>query len=187
MEFKKHLDLHGSHAFLSASKYHWINYDQDKLDRVFRLSQAAKRGTELHKLAHDLIRAGVTLERNSTTLSLYVNDAIGFRMAPEQTLYYSRNCYGTVDAISFRKNKLRIHDLKTGVTPGSVDQLKVYAALFCLEYSFKPFDIEIELRLYQNDDTIVFEADPADIVRIMSTIQVWDDRIEQLRKENEQW
>ena len=31
MNFNKHSDLEGCHAFLSASKYHWINYDDEKL------------------------------------------------------------------------------------------------------------------------------------------------------------
>ena len=30
MTFNKHYDLMGKHAFLGASKYHWINYDEDK-------------------------------------------------------------------------------------------------------------------------------------------------------------
>ena len=59
----------------------------------------------------------------------------------EQALYYSDNCFGTADAISFKKNFLRIHDLKTGVTPGSMKQLLIYASMFCLEYNFLPIQI----------------------------------------------
>ena len=29
---------------------------------------------------------------------------------------------------------LRIHDYKSGITPAKMDQLMIYAALFCLEY-----------------------------------------------------
>ena len=29
MDFNRHLDLEGQHAFLGASKYHWINYTDD--------------------------------------------------------------------------------------------------------------------------------------------------------------
>jgi len=144
---------------------------------------AAQRGTELHELAHDLIRLGVKLPRTPKTLNMYVNDAIGFRMVPEQILYYSDNSFGTADAISFRKNVLRISDLKTGATPTSERQLEVYAALFCLEYRVKPLDIQIELRIYQNDEIQIFDADPDTILHIMDKIITFDKRIDAIRAE----
>ncbi len=91
MIFNKHSNLIGQHAFLSASKYSWINYDEDKLDRVYVAALAAKRGTELHVLAHELIRLGVKLPKSPKTMNLYVNDALGYRMTPEQIVYYSDN------------------------------------------------------------------------------------------------
>jgi hypothetical protein len=183
MHFNTHSQLLGQHAFLSASKYHWINYDEDKLDRVFLAAMAAQRGTDLHALAHQAIRLGVHLPKTQKTLSLYVNDAIGYRMSPEQVLYYSPNCYGTADTISFRRGKLRIHDLKTGTAPTSEHQLEVYAALFCLEYRVKPFEIEMELRIYQNDEVRVYEADPDSIFHIMDKIILFDKRINVIRTE----
>ena len=183
MLFNSHSNLKGTHAFLSASNYHWINYDEDKLDRVFLASMAARRGTELHALAHDLIRLGVKLPTSKKTLNLYVNDAIGYRMTPEQPLFFSSNCYGTADTIAFRRNTLRIHDLKTGVTEASVHQLEVYAALFCLEYRFLPVQIQIELRIYQADEVRMYEADPDDITHIMDRIKVFDKRIDAIRLE----
>lgn len=175
------MNLVGQHAFLSASKYHWINYDEDKLDATYIASLAAKRGTELHAFAHEAIRLGVKLPGSRKTLNMYVNDAIGYRMTPEQILYYSDNAYGTADAISFRRSTLRIHDLKTGLIPGSVHQLEVYAALFCLEYRFKPFDIQTELRMYQNDEVQIFDADPDVITHIMDRIVTFDKRINAIR------
>lgn len=185
MIFNKHYRLEGRHAFLSPSQYHWIRYDEDKLTDRFLNAMSASRGVELHKLAHDLIRLGVKLPASKKTLNLYVNDAIGGRMTPEQLLYYSDNCFGTADAIGFRRNKLRIYDLKNGETKASIDQLLVYAALFCLEYGFKPFEIEYDLRIYQSDEILLFEIDPADVVRIMDRIVTFDRQIELLRKENE--
>lgn len=79
-------------------------------------------------------------------------------MTPEQPLYFSDNCFGTADAISFRKNELRIHDLKTGSTPANLKQLEIYAALFCLEYNKDPTSIKIVLRIYQNNE--IFEEEP---------------------------
>lgn len=186
MEFNTHYKLTGAHAFLSASKFHWIRYDEEKLERLFAMHMAAKRGSALHDLARDLIRMGVKLDPDvKTTLNMYVNDAIGFRMRPEQVLYYSPNCYGTTDAIIFRNNKLRIHDYKSGVNQSSVDQLLVYTALFCLEYNHEPWDIEIELRIYQNDEIKYFEPDPPEIKRIMEQIIFFDKKLNALIKEAE--
>lgn len=181
--FNKHSDLEGRHAFLSASKYHWVTYDDDKLARVYANALAAKRGSDLHDLAHMLIRLGVKLEPTGQTLNMYVNDAIGYKMVPEQTLYYSENAFGTADAISFRNNKLRIHDLKTGFNEASVTQLEIYAAFFCLEYLYKPFDIDIELRIYQNDDIQVWEADPDVIFHIIDRIVSGDNIVNEMKKE----
>ena len=185
MLFNKHSDLVGLHAFLSASKYHWINYDEEKVDRVFTASMAARRGTELHAFAHEAIRLGVKLPKSTRTLHLYVNDAIGYRMTPEVILFYSENAFGTADVISFRRNVLRIHDLKTGITPTSVHQLEVYAALFCLEYKFLPHNITIELRIYQSNEVQIFETDPDIIAHIMDRIKTFDKRIAALRMEAE--
>jgi len=169
------------HAFLSASKYHWINYDEDKLVATFTKWQAAQRGTELHALASQCINLGVKLPKTRNALNLYVNDAIGFKMQTEQILYFSDNCFGTADTISFRKNFLRIHDLKTGETPASIKQLLVYNALFCLEYNIKPVEIETELRLYQSDEVLVHIPEPEEVYNIMDKIVAFDKRIDQLK------
>jgi Protein of unknown function (DUF2800) len=183
MLFNTHSQLKGQHAFLSASKYHWINYDTEKLDRVYLAAQAAQRGIELHAFAHEAIRLGIRQSRSPRTLNLYVNDAIGYRMTPEQILYYSENCFGTADTISFRKGLLRVHDLKTGSVPASHHQLEVYAALFCLEYRMKPFEIGIELRIYQFDEVQIFIADPDAITHIMDKIITFDKRIRAIKLE----
>ena len=183
MIFNTHSQLVGRHALLSASKYAWTNYDDEKLERVFLASLAAQRGTELHAFAHNAIRLGIRLPDTPKTLNLYVNDAIGYRMSTEQILYYSDNCFGTADTIAFRRGTLRISDLKTGVTHTSERQLEVYSALFCLEYRMKPFEIEIELRIYQNDEVQVFDVDPDLITHIMDKIIMFDRRIESLRME----
>jgi hypothetical protein len=183
MIFNEHSSLAGQHAFLSASKYSWLNYNEDKIDRAYIAALAARRGTELHAFAHEAIRLGVKLPKTPKTLHLYVNDAIGFRMVSEQVLYYSDNCFGTADTIVFRSKKLRIHDLKTGVTQTSEKQLEVYAALFCLEYRMKPFDIDIELRIYQSDEVRIYDVDPDSIAHIMSKIKAFDARINALRQE----
>lgn len=183
MIFNSHSRLAGTHAFLSPSKYHWINYDPEKLDLAYNNAKAAQRGVELHALAHEAIRLGIRLPRNRQSLNMYVNDAIGYRMAQEQILYYSENCYGQADTISFNGKLLRIHDLKTGLIPGSIHQLEVYAALFCLEYGKKPGEIDIELRIYQDDEAEIFIPDVDTIAHIMSTIVTFDRRIELLKAE----
>ena len=181
MIFNSHSDLYGKHAFLSPSNYHWLNYDHQKLSARFFAAMSAKRGTDLHNLAHEAIRLGVKLSKSNKSLSTYVNDAIGYKMSCEQPLFYSNNCFGMADTICFRRNKLRIHDLKTGINVASEHQLEVYAALFCLEYSVDPFSIDIELRIYQREEIRVFEPYPEYIASIMEKIIDFDQRIEELK------
>ena len=181
MNFNDHWNLEGQHAFLSASKYHWINYDDEKLALAFSKYMAAQKGTEMHDLAKRLIELGIKLPKTKKTINMYVNDAIGFQMQPEILLYYSDNCFGTCDAISFKKNFLRIHDLKNGESPTSIKQVRVYAALFCLEYKINPADIDMELRIYQLDDIVADVPDPEEIINIMNTIMKHDQIIEKIK------
>lgn len=181
MIFNRHSGLAGKHAFLSPSSPHWINYDEQKLLARWYSFKGAVRGTDLHDLAHHAIRLGIKLSRKDKTMSAYVNDAIDYQMLPEQTLYYSDNCFGTADAISFRRRKLRIHDLKTGLHKASARQLEVYAALFCLEYGVSPQEIEIELRIYQNETVQITIPSAETIMDIMDTIIMHDHRVEMLK------
>lgn len=183
MNFVDHSGLEGEHAFLSASKYHWTNYTEEKLIQTYSKYLAAQKGTILHDYARQSIDLGFKLAKSRQTVNMYVNDAIGYRMTPEQVLYFSDNCFGTADAISFRRNKLRIHDLKTGTSPASMRQLEVYAALFCLEYSKDPHSIEMELRIYQNAEVAVYIPEPDDIKAIMDKIIAFDKKIEELKAE----
>ena len=183
MNFNKHSDLIGKHAILSASKYHWVNYDIDKLRAVYRNMQAVQYGTEMHDLASRLIRNRVRLPKSKQTLNLYVNDAIGYRMTAEQPLMYSRNWFGTADAICCRDGLLRIHDLKTGEIEAKMVQLEIYAALYCLEYGEKPDKLEMELRIYQSEDTQIMNPDPADIKVLMDKTIHADQIIQKLREE----
>ena len=185
MKFFDHSKLKGLHAFLGASKYAWLNYSDEKLVQTYRNSLAVQRGTELHDFAAQCIRLGQKLPRSHRTLNMYVNDAIGFHMTPEQVLYYSDNCFGTADAISFRNNFLRIHDLKTGVTPASMDQLLIYEALFCLEYRVDPRKIQNELRIYQLDDMQIMNPEPDVIIDICDRIKRADKVINEIRSEEE--
>lgn len=181
MNWNDHSSLKGEHAFLSASKYHWVNYDGEKLEDVYLSWLALKKGTELHELASKLIDLRQKLPRSEKSFNLYVNDGIGFKMLTEQTLYYSPNCFGTADAISFRDNILRIHDLKTGKTVASMKQLEIYAALFCLEYGKNPSSIDIELRMYQLDEILVHHPQPEEILYIIEKIKDFDKRIQRLQ------
>ena len=187
LTFNRHSEYEGRHAYLSASKYHWIRYDNEKIADNFFTRMQTLRGTELHAFAAEAIRLGIKMRNDKQTLNAYINDALGFRMVPEQILVYSRNAFGTGDALSFRKERghskfvLRIHDLKTGVTPTNVNQLEVYAAFFCLEYGFKPHEIDIELRIYQTDEIKIYEPDPNDILHIMDRTVTADQIIEEIR------
>lgn len=183
MNFNNHLNLEGQHAFLGASKYHWINYDESKVAESYSKFLATQKGTVLHEFAAQCIRLGQKLPKSQKTLNMYVNDAIGFKMVPEQVLFYSENCFGTADSIAFRKGLLRIHDLKTGVIPAHMEQLMIYAALFCLEYKVKPGEIEIELRLYQNNEILYHTPTAEEIVPITDKIITFDKIINKIKEQ----
>lgn len=185
MNFNKHSAFEGKHAFMSASKYHWVNYTDSQIAEAYAKSLAVQKGTELHALAAECIRHRQKLQKSRKTLNMYVNDAVGFRMTPEQILFYSENCFGTADAICFRDDLLRIHDLKTGVTPAHMEQLVIYAALFCLEYGVKPGEIKTELRIYQSDNIDIFEPTAEDIVPVMDKIVTFDKIISKIKSKEE--
>lgn len=199
MVFETYSDLVGEHAFLSPSQPQWLRYSEEKLVERYLNSQAQERGTELHQFAHDAIRLNRIQPRNKDSLNMFINDAIGFKMSSEQPLYYHGFCFGTADAIQYKRNYLRIHDLKTGVVEGKMDQLKIYAALFCLNYQklthmlrmdgksdidiaakwdLKPSELhfdprkmtDIELRIYQYGDITVEHPDPEEILSFMDII-----------------
>lgn len=185
MIWNKHFDLEGSHAFLGASKYHWIFYDEEKVKASYENHLRVLMGTELHELAAKLIKFGQTLPDDGETLSMYVNDAIALRLYPEVVLKYSDFCFGTADAIGYQSGKLIIHDLKTGVVPAHIEQLEVYAALFCLEYHHKPADLEITLRIYQNKEITEYVPTVDDIVPIMDKIILFDNILTKVKEGKE--
>lgn len=183
MQFNQHRNLSGLHAPFSPSQSSWLRYDDDKAMEVYLNRKAAELGTKLHQWAKDTIDLGIRQPRSKNTLYTYVNDAIGFMMDTEVVLFYSDRFFGTADAICFRDGMLRIHDLKTGKTAVHMEQLEVYAALFCLEYRIKPSDIEMELRIYQNNEILYHKPTAEDIVPIMDKIIHFDKLLEKLEKE----
>lgn len=182
MNWNNHYDLTGQHAFLSASQGAWVNYDTEKLIKTYRGREDTLRGSRLHELAESLIKEGIELPNEHKTFNMYVNDAIGFKMEPEQLLYYSENCFGTADSISFRRKTLRISDLKTGMGKAKMRQLHIYAAIFCLEYKINPKDIKIVLRIYQFDD-IYEDQPPAELIEDYMKIIVGSDKVIRKAKE----
>lgn len=208
MIFTDHSKLKGKHALLAPSQPTWLNYpDEEKLYQKYKSIFAQEIGTQMHELAETLIKSNIKLGKSDKKVLLthlltkgiprnvididylfgnfanYVNDAIGFKMTPEQILVYSEDCFGTADTICFRDKILRIHDLKTGRSPVHIEQLMVYAALFCLEYNHKPTDIEIELRIYQDGNVIFHNATADDILPIMDKIVTSAQYIQTLRME----
>ena len=186
MQFNQHRNLSGLHAPFSPSQSAWLRYDDEKATDVYLNRKAAEMGTRLHAWAAETINLKIKQPRSNKTLSAYVNDAIGFRMDTEVVLFYSERFFGTADAICFRNNTLRIHDLKTGSVgkiESHIEQLEIYAALFCLEYKIKPTDIDIELRVYKNDDVICHKPTAEDIVPIMDKIIHLNKLLERIENE----
>ena len=180
MKFHEYSSLEGMHAPFSPSQSSWLRYDDDKAVEVITNKKAAEMGTRLHQWAKDTIDLGLKQPRSKKTLYAYVNDAIGYKMDTEVVLFYSPRFFGTADAICFRNNFLRIHDLKTGKTPVHMEQLEIYAALFCLEYQVKPGEIDMELRIYQNNEIIIHNPTAEDILPIMDKIVHLDKLLESI-------
>ena len=196
MIFNAHSNLVGQHAFLGASKFSWLNYDEETLVQRYKQQWATQIGTVLHKLASDCIKNHIRLSKSAdrnlvfleltrcgistdfididnilSTLVPFVNDAIGFKMTSEQILYYSDNCFGCADVISYRNKILRIHDYKSGSLPAHMEQLMVYSGLFCLEYKIDPYDIqETELRIYQNSEILYHKPSGKEVMDICDRI-----------------
>ena len=199
MIFNKHSELEGRHAILSPSKHYWINYDDEALMKTYISSFATDIGTLVHEYACDRIRYRLPLDPDSeesknglllhllkngipfrvidldrifSNLTPYVNDCIGYKMDSEIILKYSDLCFGTADAIGVRRNWLRIFDLKTGVTPASMDQLLCYAGLFFMEYKrdYRPDTMKVELRIYQNQEVQVMMPTSEEIKSVMKKI-----------------
>lgn len=198
MIFNKHLELEGKHAVLSPSKHYWIKYDDETLLKSYATSYATDIGTLTHEYASDRIKYRLPLEdcvpeKNALLAFLlknyipfrvidldrlfynlipYVNDAIGFKLESEVILKYSDLCFGTADAIGVRRGTLRIHDLKTGTTPASMDQLLLYAGLFFHEYKrdYRPTTMKVELRIYQNQEVLIHNPSTDEIRDIMEKI-----------------
>lgn len=198
-----------AHAILSPSKHTWIDYDNERLFNYICSSYATTIGTLLHELAEKLIankikvtksearkmimlhlldnkvpRSIIDVERYIPNFVAYVNDAIGFDMIPEVKVKYSDNAFGRIDAFRFNEKKmhLRIHDYKSGVTKPCLRQLEIYTAYFCLEYNIKPKDIDIELRIYHQDDIIIGLPKAPDIVPIMDKVITQDKFITSLKE-----
>ena len=184
MILNQHSRLNGLHAPFSPSQPSWLRYDAEKLKQVYANKQAAKLGTRIHAYAKEAIDLGMRQPKSKKTICAYINDAISFRMKTEVVLFYSEYFFGTADTISFRDNKLRIHDLKTGEHPASMEQLLIYAALFCLEYRIKPGELDgIELRLYQKDEVLIHNPEADEIAPIMDKIITFNKILEKLNKE----
>ena len=170
MRFNSHNNLAGLHAPFSPSQSSWLRYTDDKAIEVYANKKAAAMGSRFHEWAKTTIDLGIKQPRSKKTIYAYVNDAIGYKMDTEVVLFYSERFFGTADSISFRNGELRIHDLKTGKIQAHMEQLMIYAALFCLEYRVKPGEINIELRIYQNDEILVHNPTAEDILPIMDKI-----------------
>lgn len=207
MIFNDHEKLRDLHAFLGASQFHWINWSDEIFEKRFYSQYSTEIGTILHELASDCIKSKIRLNEvdsklidvtliknkiprtafNSQAILLnmlpFVNDSIGYRMESEVILYYSPYAFGTTDAISYDENErvLRISDYKSGSTPAHMEQLKIYAALFCLEYHKDPKKLKkIELRIYQNAEIAEEFPEAQEIEKFMEIIKYYSAKAQTL-------
>lgn len=194
--WNNHKEYEGKHAFLGASNYHWLNWDDTSFENRYYSQFSTIIGTTMHQLAHDCILSRTKLNKHDVhlvemylykafvprdaydpevlleTLIPFVNDAIGFRMSSEIILFYNMYAFGTTDAIKYdeKEGLLMIHDLKMGITPAKMEQLYLYCAFFCLEYKVSPYKLHFKTRIYQMGQIIEDDPESELIESIMNNI-----------------
>lgn len=213
MNFRRHSELEGKHAILSASSWRWINDDIESLTKRICSQYLSTIGTILHDVARKHIKHRIKLnkyDKKNVMLELveqgvpayvidtinfdsmyenlmnYVNDCVAFKMTPEVVLRFSNNFFGTSDAIKYSDETrfLRIHDYKSGTTPAHIEQTLIYAALFCLEYGVKPSSLSgCECRIYQVPEPIIYEPTPEEIQQIIERIITFDNFMNKMWEE----
>lgn len=213
MNFRRHSELEGKHAILTASSWRWLNDDPESLTKRLCSQYLAPIGTIMHDIARKHIKHRIKLnkyDKKNVMLELvdhgvpafvidtidfdgmydnfmrYVNDCVAFKLTPEVVLRYSDNFFGTADAIRYDEEThfLRIHDYKSGTTPAHMEQLMIYVALFCLEYAIKPSSIYVELRIYQGEEPWIYEPPTEAITQIIETIITFDNFMMKMREED---
>lgn len=179
----RHPELADRHAHLSPSKYSWIRYDDDKFTATWHRRMASIRGTQEHEYAAMAIRLGMRQPNTKSTLNMFINDSIRWKLEPEVALYADDLFFGHADAAGFRKNVFRVSDYKSGETPTSMDQLKCYVALFCIEFDMSPFDFAAEMRIYQFNEIREELADPHEIMIIIDRWKSFGKIADQMQRE----
>lgn len=196
MSLEKFLEKdENTHALFAPSQPSWLRYETEDqiisrlksyyaqaigtlthekakscIERRRKLNKSSFVLLELHLLENKIPEAVIDIQTLYPNFMTYVNDCISMKMHPEYKIDYSTYCFGTADALSFKKKLLRIFDLKTGVNPAKMDQLKAYAALFCLKNDIQPQAIDVELRIYQNCEINHYTPNPDEIREIMDRI-----------------
>lgn len=115
---------------------------------------------------------------------LFICDSIGFRMESEQKLSVSKIIEGTADAVRYypKENLLRVSDLKTGSRPAKIEQVFVYAALYCYENRLDPLKTNFETRIYQNGEVYI-EHPSGDVISNALNISLHlDEVVEKFRR-----
>ena len=95
MNFNRHSNLEGQHAFLGASKYHWINYTDDKIaDSYVRFLATQKgivtnAGARISGTGADLVvSGGITMsEEPSYGSDLRIKNSIDYDLASYEAFF----------------------------------------------------------------------------------------------------
>lgn len=148
-------------AVFSPSERAWIRYSKEKIVAKVNQWDTVQRGVDLHALAAEAIRLQVQLSSENGVISQYVRDAITYDCEVEVPLSYSQYIYGTADALrfDFSTKTLYVFDLKTGKKEASTDQVLIYAAMWCLINNIDPYDIDFDLRIYSDVNTIILRTE----------------------------
>ena len=87
MNFNKHQEYEGKHAFMGASQFRWIEWDSTTLMERYYSRYAQEIGTVLHSLAQNCIKARIRLSK----ADLHLVDLFDIGM-PLQFVVHSTLC-----------------------------------------------------------------------------------------------
>ena len=167
------------HAMFSPSQPSWLHDTDEEFAARYSNKKAAELGTRYHEDAARMIQNRWRMSKSSDPVAdnvrAYINDAIKYQMLPEVRLEGTQDFFGTADTIIFRRGLLRVHDLKTGTTKPHMDQLRLYAAYYCMQYGINPNDIQMDLRFYQNNEIVCYEPEFGVIADIISEVRHKDE------------
>lgn len=120
MNYNKHFELRGKHAFLSPSQNAWLRYDDEKLAQRYFSSSVSALGTEIHEYAEIQISLG----QKVTAIKNLINGIKTNIFAKYSHPYYDKE---TKQVLSDGSEKIgRLYAALSRIPSSSLETVKAY-------------------------------------------------------------